>query len=179
MSNDVIKMNDDPCPIDACAIFKENQKCKKNFGATLSEFFLRGNVFEIAIGLVLALAFGKIVTSLISDLIMPGIAAIAKGGGFQDFFVILGYPNYKNIQEMEVAGLVPVGLYPDLNAAKKAGINIKNKTKVTSYNEAKDKGVNILAWGNFIEILIQFIIIALLLAVLAFGIVKLKCKFFK
>lgn len=53
-------------------------------------FISKGNVVDMAVGVVVGGAFGKIVTSLVSDLIMPLVGLITGGGSLKDMFVVLG-----------------------------------------------------------------------------------------
>jgi large conductance mechanosensitive channel len=88
-------------------------------------FAMRGNVVDLAIGVVIGAAFGKIVESVVSDLIMPVIGAVTGG---------LDFSNY----------------YLPLSGAVKAGL---------AYQDAKKAGA-VLGYGNFITVLISFLIIA-------------------
>ena len=100
------------------------------------EFAVKGNVMDLAVGVIICAAFGKIVTSLVEDLIMPIMAAIF--GGKLDFTNML----------------IPLGDVP-------AG------TAMT-YDALKKAAVPVFAYGNFITILINF----LLMAVIVFTLVK-------
>jgi large conductance mechanosensitive channel len=88
------------------------------------EFAMRGNVIDLAIGVVIGAAFGKIVTSLVEDIIMPPIGFLTGGIDFSSLFVALNGE-----------------AYPSLDAAKKAGAATLN-------------------YGVFINVVIQFLIIA-------------------
>ena len=90
-------------------------------------FALRGNVVDLAIGVIIGAAFGKIVESLVADVIMPIVGAITGG---------LDFSNY----------------YTGLSSAVTA----------SSLVEAKKQGA-VLAWGNFLTISVNFIIIAFIL----------------
>ena len=89
------------------------------------EFAMRGNVVDLAVAVVIGGAFGKIVTSLVGDIIMPVIGKITGGANFTDLFIVLG--------EGEFDSLV----------------------------KAKEAGAAVIAYGVFINTLIDFIIIAL------------------
>jgi large conductance mechanosensitive channel len=92
------------------------------------EFAMKGNVMDLAVGVIIGGAFGKIVDSLVGDVIMPVISAILGGRfDFSNLFVALGK--------------VPDGTAMTLDAVKKAGVPV-------------------FAYGNFITILINFIILA-------------------
>src|SRR5580700_2195707 len=102
------------------------------------EFAMKGNVVDLAVGVIIGAAFGAIVTSLVGDIIMPIIGA-ATGG--------LDFSNY----------------YTPLSKAVTAG----------NLADAKKQGA-VLAWGNFLTLTINFIIIAFVLFVVIRFINKLK-----
>jgi len=96
--------------------------------AEFKAFAMKGNVMDLAVGVIIGGAFGKIVDSLVGDVIMPVISAILGGRfDFSGLFVALGK--------------VPDGTAMTLDALKKAGVPV-------------------FAYGNFITILINFIILA-------------------
>ena len=88
------------------------------------KFALKGNVVDLAIGVIIGAAFGRIVESLVGDIFMPVIGAITGGLDFSNYFTALS-------------------------------------AKVTSESvaEAKKQGA-VLAWGNFVTVAINFLIIA-------------------
>jgi large conductance mechanosensitive channel len=88
------------------------------------KFAMRGNVVDLAIGVIIGAAFGAIVNSLVADLLMPAIGAVTGGLDFSNYFIRLS----------------------------------KNVT-ADSLVEAKKQGA-VLAWGSFLTIMINFIIIA-------------------
>jgi large conductance mechanosensitive channel len=91
------------------------------------KFALRGNVVDLAVGVIIGAAFGAIVNSLVGDIIMPVIGAISGGIDFSNYFVPLS-----------------------------------SKVTATTLIEAKKQGA-VLAWGNFLTITLNFIIIAFVL----------------
>ena len=95
------------------------------------EFAMRGNVMDLAVGVIIGGAFGKIVDSVVNDLVMP-IVSMLMGGkfDFSNLFVVLGD--------------VPAGTAMTLDALKKAGVPV-------------------FAYGNFITILVNFIILAFII----------------
>lgn len=97
-------------------------------------FALRGNVMDLAVGVIIGAAFDKIVDSLVGDLIMPIIAALL--GGKLDFSSLL-----------VPLGQVPAGTAMTLEALKKAGVPV-------------------FAYGSFITILVNFIILAFIIFML-------------
>jgi large conductance mechanosensitive channel len=102
------------------------------------KFALRGNVVDLAIGIIVGAAFGKIVDSLVGDILMPVIGAIAGGLDFSNYFVALS---------------------PSVTADNLA--------------DAKRQGA-VLAWGNFVTIAINFLIIAWALFLMVKGINRLR-----
>jgi large conductance mechanosensitive channel len=88
------------------------------------KFALRGNVVDLAIGVIIGAAFGAIVNSAVTDIIMPVIGAATGGLDFSNYFLPLSA-----------------------------------KVTATTLVEAKKQGA-VLAWGNFITLVINFIIIA-------------------
>lgn len=75
------------------------------------EFALRGNVMDLAIGVIIGGAFGKIVTSLVNDLIMPLVGLVMGGRtNFSDYFIALDRGAYASLQAARDAG-APVFAY--------------------------------------------------------------------
>ena len=105
------------------------------------EFILRGNVIDLAVGIVIGAAFGSIVTSLVNDIIMPPIGLLLGKINFTDLFI---------------------NLTPDKAA--------------TSLKAAKVLGAATINYGQFINTLINFLIVALVifLVVKAFNAMKRK-----
>ena len=104
------------------------------------KFALRGNVVDLAIGVIIGAAFGAIVNSLVADIIMPVIGAATGGVDFSNYFVPLSA-----------------------------------KVTATTLVEAKKQGA-VLAWGNFITLVINFIIIAWVLFLLIRAMTRLMKK---
>jgi large conductance mechanosensitive channel len=102
------------------------------------EFALKGNVVDLAIGVIIGAAFGKIVDSMVGDIMMPIIGAITGGLDFTNYFTALS-----------------------------------GDVKAVALEEARKQGA-VLAWGNFITIAINFIIIAWVLFLVVKGMNKLK-----
>lgn len=91
-------------------------------------FALKGNVVDMAVGIVIGAAFTKIVNSLVGDILMPPIGALASGKSFAGRFVWFG------------SGEKPVSL-----------------------EAARDSGGAFLAWGQFVQTTIEFVIVAIAL----------------
>jgi large conductance mechanosensitive channel len=99
-------------------------------------FIAKGNVLDLAVAVIIGAAFGTIATSLTGDIIMPVVGAIFGGLDFSSHFVVLG--------------TVPEGF---------AG-------NPTSYAELKAAGVPVLGWGQFVTVLINFLILAFIIFLL-------------
>ena len=108
------------------------------FFQEFKEFAVKGNVMDMAIGVVIGGAFGKIVTSLVSDIIMPVISAITGGLSFTDWKWVIreAVMNGEEVVKPEVA----------------------------------------LTWGNFLQVIFDFLIIALSIFMVVRGINKMKAK---
>ena len=104
------------------------------------EFAMKGNVVDLAVGVIIGAAFGGIVTSLVGDIIMPIIGAIAGGLDFSNYFA----PLSKAVTASNLA-------------------------------DAKKQGA-VLAWGNFLTLTLNFIIIAFVLFLIIRAMNKLKRK---
>ena len=93
------------------------------------DFALKGNVMDLAVGVIIGGAFGKIVDSIVSDLIMPIVGKIFGGLNFSEMYVVLAPP-------------------------------AKAIEGVVSYATLKAAGANLFAYGNFLTIAVNFIILA-------------------
>ena len=76
----------------------------KGFLKEFKEFAMRGNVIDLAVGVIIGGAFQKIVNSLVNDLIMPLIGLISKGSDFASKFIALDGGEYASIDEATAAG---------------------------------------------------------------------------
>lgn len=106
------------------------------------EFLARGNVIDLAVGLIIGVAFGKIVTSLVDGVIMPPIGMFLGKVDFANLFYVLD--NSKG---------VPASLV-----------------------DAKTKGIPVIAYGAFINDLVNFVIIALVIFLLIKMINRIRRK---
>ena len=102
------------------------------------EFAMKGNVVDLAIGIVIGAAFGGIVTSLVNDLIMPIIGRASNGLDFTNYFIPL-----------------------------------TDKVTATNLADAKKQGA-VLAYGNFIQVVVNFLIVAFSLFIVIRIMNKLK-----
>jgi len=108
------------------------------FISEFKEFAMKGNVMDMAVGVIIGGAFGKIVSSLVNDVLMPLIGKVTGGVSFTDLFVNLGDGEYKTLAE------------------------------------AQEAGAAVLAYGQFIQNILDFIIIAFCIFLMIKGMNKLK-----
>ena len=76
----------------------------KGFFKEFKDFAMRGNVIDLAVGVIIGGAFQKIVTSVVNDLVMPLIGLVTKGSDFASKFVALDGGEYASIEEATAAG---------------------------------------------------------------------------
>ncbi|MEO5607221.1 MAG: large conductance mechanosensitive channel protein MscL [Polaromonas sp.] len=105
------------------------------------EFAAKGNVIDLAVGVIIGAAFGKIVDSVVSDLILPIVGAVIGKIDFSNLFIVLG--------------TVPPGTATTLDALKKAGVPV-------------------FAYGNFITVAVNFLILAFIIFLMVKQINRLK-----
>ena len=109
------------------------------------EFALKGNVLDLAIGIIIGAAFGAIVSSLVDDIIMPPIGLVLGGVDFSQLFVVLkGDGAYNTIAQAKEAGAVTWNLGLFINAIIKflivafaVFLLVKAINKLTRKQEAK------------------------------------------
>ncbi len=112
-----------------------------SFMSEFREFAVKGNAMDLAVGVIIGAAFGKIVESIVNDLIMPVVGAIFGGFDFTNLFLPLR--------------AVPDGVADTLAAVKEAGVPV-------------------FAYGSFLTILLNFIILAFIVFVLIKQLNRLK-----
>lgn len=117
------------------------------FVKEFKEFAIKGNAFNLAVGIIIGAAFGKIVTSIIDDLIMPIVAAILSKPDFSSIYFAMG----------KGSELIPKG-------------SALAKAKEIAPDAA------IFAYGNFITIAINFLLLAFVVFLMVKSINKLKSK---
>ena len=100
------------------------------------DFVARGNVLDLAVAVIIGAAFATIATSLTEDVIMPVVGAIFGGLDFSSYFVLLGP--------------VPEGY----------------RGALTDYAALKAAGAPVLGWGQFVTVLINFLILAFIVFLL-------------
>ena len=109
------------------------------------EFAIKGNVVDLAVGVIIGAAFGKIVDSLVKDLIMPLVGKVFGGLDFSNYFVQLG----------------------QLPADYKGAM---------TYEALSKAGVPLFAYGNFITVAINFIILAFIIFIMVKQINRMKAE---
>jgi large conductance mechanosensitive channel len=72
------------------------------------EFAMKGNMVDMAIGIIIGVAFGKIVTSLVSDVLMPPIGRLLGGVDFSDLFINLSSGTYPSLAAAKAAGAATI-----------------------------------------------------------------------
>ena len=77
---------------------------KKGFAAEFREFIMRGNVMDMAVGLIIGGAFQSIISSLVNDIIMPVLGKITGGLDFNNYFLSLDGEKYATLQQAKDAG---------------------------------------------------------------------------
>ena len=112
-----------------------------SFMSEFKEFAVKGNAMDLAVGVIIGAAFGKIVESIVNDLIMPIVGAIFGGFDFSNLFIALDS--------------VPEGVAMTLAEVKKAGVPV-------------------FAYGSFLTILLNFIILAFIVFIIVKQINRLK-----
>lgn len=114
-----------------------------SFSSEFKEFALKGNVVDLAVGVIIGAAFGKIVDSIVKDLIMPVVGRVLGGLDFSNYFVMLSPPP-------------------------------ANFSGPTTYEALTKAGVPLFAYGNFITVAINFVILAFIIFLMIKQINRLK-----
>ncbi|HET7215914.1 MAG TPA: large-conductance mechanosensitive channel protein MscL [Terriglobia bacterium] len=78
-------------------------------------FVMRGNVLDMAVGIIIGVAFGKVVTSLVNDILMPPIGKLLGNIDFSNFFVTLSGQHYLTLADAKKAGAVTIAYGTFLN----------------------------------------------------------------
>ena len=107
------------------------------------EFAIKGSVIDLAVGVIIGAAFGRLVDSLVKDLIMPVIGRMVGGLDFSNWFIMLGTP--------------PAGYNGPM-----------------TYDALTKAGVPLFAYGNFLTVTINFVILAFIIFLMVREINKLK-----
>jgi large conductance mechanosensitive channel len=113
------------------------------FAKEFKEFAMKGNVVDLAVGVIIGAAFGKIVDSIVKDLVMPVIGKIIGGLDFSSYFIMLSAPP------------------PDFKGPM-------------TYEALTKAGVPLFAYGNFITVALNFVILAFIIFMMVKQINRLK-----
>jgi large conductance mechanosensitive channel len=116
-----------------------------SFASEFREFAVKGSVVDLAVGVIIGGAFGRIVDSLVKDIIMPVVGAIFGGLDFSNYFIMLKSPP------------------PGYNGPM-------------TYDALTKAGVPLFAYGNFITVAINFLILAFIIFLMVKQINRLKRK---
>ena len=111
-----------------------------SFVGEFKAFAMRGNVVDLAVGVIIGGAFGKIVSSMVNDIIMPVISLFMGDKGFKDKFYAFGDQSFDSLEK------------------------------------AREAGVAIIAYGSFIQTVIDFLILAFIIFLMVKGMNNLKKK---
>lgn len=114
-----------------------------SFASEFKEFAMKGNVVDLAVGVIIGAAFGKIVDSMVKDLVMPVVGRLLGGLDFSNYFIMLSAPP-------------------------------ANYSGPTTYEALTKAGVPLFAYGNFITVAINFIILAFIIFMMVKQINRLK-----
>jgi large conductance mechanosensitive channel len=79
-------------------------------------FIMRGNVVDLAVGVIIGASFGAIITSLVNDVVMPPVGRLLGGVDFKDFFISLSGPSYPTLAAAKAAGAPTLNYGLFLNA---------------------------------------------------------------
>lgn len=113
------------------------------FATEFKEFAMKGNVVDLAVGVIIGAAFGKIVDSIVKDLVMPVIGKIIGGLDFSSYFIMLSAP--------------PADFKGPM-----------------TYEALSKAGVPLFAYGNFITVALNFVILAFIIFMMVKQINRLK-----
>lgn len=105
------------------------------------EFIAKGNVMDLAVGVIIGASFGKIVDSIVNDLVMPVVGLVLGGIDFSNLFIPLSMTD-----------------------------------SPATLAEAKAKAIPVLAYGNFITVVIQFLILAWIVFLMVKGVNTIRKK---
>jgi large conductance mechanosensitive channel len=114
-----------------------------SFASEFKEFAMKGNVVDLAVGVIIGAAFGKIVDSIVKDLIMPIVSKLFGGLDFSSHYIMLSNPpaDYKGAM---------------------------------TYDALTKAGVPLFAFGNFITVALNFVILAFIIFIMVKQINRLK-----
>jgi large conductance mechanosensitive channel len=119
---------------------EEEERTVSGFFQEFKEFALRGNMVDLAVGIIIGVAFGAVVNSLVEDVIMPPLGLIIGNVDFSDLFINLSGQDYASLAA------------------------------------AREAGAPVIAYGAFINVVINFVVVALAVFLLVKGMNRLRRK---
>ena len=117
-----------------------------SFSSEFRAFALKGNVVDLAVGVIIGAAFGRIVDSLVKDIVMPVISSVIGGVDFSNWFIMLRSP--------------PPGYSGPM-----------------TYEALTKAGVPLLAYGNFITVALNFVILAFIIFLMVRSFNRMRERF--
>jgi large conductance mechanosensitive channel len=132
---------------------------KKSFAQEFREFAIKGNVIDLTVGVIIGAAFTKIVNSIVEDLVMGTLGALLGRVDYTNLFVVM--PGQEGKIAKAVQALPPA----------------KQPEGLTTLAEYKAAGIATFGYGNFINNVIQFLIIALAIFLMVRAITRLRARF--
>jgi large conductance mechanosensitive channel len=114
-----------------------------SFASEFKEFAMKGNVVDLAVGVIIGAAFGKIIDSMVKDLIMPLVGKIFGGLDFSNYFMVLSAP--------------PATFQGPM-----------------TYDALTKAGVPLFAYGNFLTVAVNFIILAFIIFMMVRQVNRMK-----
>ena len=122
------------------------------------DFAIKGNVVDLAVGIIIGAAFTAIVSSLVSDLLMPPFGFLLGGVDFSN--------DYLDLTQLSARAAETAGQTPDP----------KSLLSLATLKEAQDAGHTVMAYGKFINAVINFIVVAFAIFMMVRWISKMKKK---
>jgi large conductance mechanosensitive channel len=119
---------------------EEEERTVSGFFQEFKEFALRGNMVDLAVGIIIGVAFGAVVNSLVEDVIMPPLGLIIGNVDFSDLFINLSGQDYASLAA------------------------------------AREAGAPVIAYGAFINVVINFVVVAIAVFLLVKGMNRLRRK---
>jgi large conductance mechanosensitive channel len=126
-------------------ITQKRQESPVSFASEFKQFAIKGNVVDLAVGVIIGAAFGRIVDSVVKDLIMPLVGRVVGGLDFSNYYIQLAE--------------TPAGY-----------------TGPMTYEALSKAGVPLFAYGNFLTVAINFIILAFIIFLMVKQINRLKSE---
>ncbi|MCS7032697.1 MAG: large conductance mechanosensitive channel protein MscL [Phycisphaerae bacterium] len=123
------------------------------------DFAMRGNVIDLAVGVIIGAAFGKIVTSLVEDVLMPPIGKLVGGLDFSNLYISLSDQIDAANARLAAARAATQPAAEGVAAAAESVLAVFDTAARLPLAEARKLGP-VIAYGNFITVAINFLIVA-------------------